>query len=229
MDTNLEKQKEELRKILDNLPTEKEREELTVKLLGEKYGESFEVLEVRPIKFPFTDFKLICYPVESPGLLFEVRLSPDGKSIREGYAVQKVCTRLAEKLREKVSDEECELYIRVESVKKEIPETDMPLDDFLNAYSTNRYRIVLFYTSTGQKEIPESVLKEMLEGEERLSGVIRAYCLPEKECSDPGGDDPCELFRRITFPVDEFFPPDTVSGINEYRDAVGSTVSDSKA
>jgi hypothetical protein len=183
-DKNLEKQKEELRKILESLPTEKEREKLAVRLLGEKYGEEFEVLEVRPISFPFTHFKLICYPVENPGLLFEVRLSLDGKSIHEGYAVQKVCTRLADKLREKVSDEECEVYIRVESVKKEIPETDMPLDDFLNAYSTNKYRIVLFYTSSGQREIPETVFKEILDGEERLSGVIRAYCLPEKEYAD---------------------------------------------
>ena len=181
---DLEKQKEELRKIIESLPTEKEREKLAVKLLGEKYGEDFEVLEVRPISFPFTDFKLICYPAENPGMLFEVRLSPDGKSIREGYAVQKVCTRLAEKLREKVSDEECEVYIRVESLKKEIPETDMPLDDFLKAYRENRYRIVLFYTADGQKEVPESVFKEMLEGEERLSGVIRSYCLPEKMYAD---------------------------------------------
>ena len=184
MDTNIDKQKEELKKLLENIPTEKERQDLAVKLLGEKYGESFEVLEVRPVRFPFTDFKLICYPADNPGMLFEVGLSPDGKTIREGYAVHKVCARLADKLREKVSDEECEVYIRVESVKKEIPETDMPLDDFLEAYSTNRYRIVMFYTSEGQREVPESVLKEMLEGEERLSGVIRAYCLPEKEYAD---------------------------------------------
>lgn len=35
------------------------------------------------------------------------------------------------------------------------------------------------------------------------------YCLPDKECSsDPGREeDPCEAFRRVQFPVDEFFPP----------------------
>lgn len=38
--------------------------------------------------------------------------------------------------------------------------------------------------------------------------LIPAYdfCLPEKECvTSP--DNPCELFRRIDFPVGEFFPP----------------------
>ena len=32
------------------------------------------------------------------------------------------------------------------------------------------------------------------------------YCLPDKECVATT-DDPCELFRKIKFPVNEFFPP----------------------
>ena len=32
------------------------------------------------------------------------------------------------------------------------------------------------------------------------------YCLPNKECC-PTTDNPCELFRKMCFPVDEFFPP----------------------
>lgn len=34
------------------------------------------------------------------------------------------------------------------------------------------------------------------------------FCIPDKECIEGGGeDDPCELFDRIQFPIDEFFPP----------------------
>lgn len=33
------------------------------------------------------------------------------------------------------------------------------------------------------------------------------FCVPEKECISSGEDNPCDLFRRIEFPVDEFFPP----------------------
>ena len=38
--------------------------------------------------------------------------------------------------------------------------------------------------------------------------LIPAYdfCVPEKECVTTC-DNPCELFRRIEFPTDEFFPP----------------------
>lgn len=32
------------------------------------------------------------------------------------------------------------------------------------------------------------------------------FCVPEKECTSTT-DNPCELFKRIKFPVDEFFPP----------------------
>lgn len=32
------------------------------------------------------------------------------------------------------------------------------------------------------------------------------FCVPEKECVT-SSDNPCELFRKIDFPTDEFFPP----------------------
>lgn len=44
------------------------------------------------------------------------------------------------------------------------------------------------------------------------------YCVPDKEC--PGvssDDDPCMLFSKIRFPVEEFFPPDSVCECDSYR------------
>lgn len=43
------------------------------------------------------------------------------------------------------------------------------------------------------------------------------YCLPDKECEASCGDDPCALFSKIRFPVEEFFPPDTVECSDDYR------------
>lgn len=42
------------------------------------------------------------------------------------------------------------------------------------------------------------------------------YCIPTKDCSCGGCDnqcqeDPCELFRKVQFPVCEFFPPNTLN------------------
>lgn len=33
------------------------------------------------------------------------------------------------------------------------------------------------------------------------------YSVPEKECPEAGDDDPCKMFRRMPFPVNEFYPP----------------------
>ena len=44
--------------------------------------------------------------------------------------------------------------------------------------------------------------------ERNVQMLIPAYdfCIPEKECVS-SSDNPCELFSRIDFPTDEFFPP----------------------
>ena len=54
-----------------------------------------------------------------------------------------------------------------------------------------------------------------LERDTQLLIPVYDYCMPEKECTCDGGsceEDPCELFRHVKFPVDEFFPPDHVEG-----------------
>ena len=43
------------------------------------------------------------------------------------------------------------------------------------------------------------------------------YCLPDKECQGSTEDDPCAMFSRIRFPVEEFFPPDNLDTCEDYR------------
>ncbi len=43
------------------------------------------------------------------------------------------------------------------------------------------------------------------------------YCIPDKACEGTTEDDPCSMFSRIEFPLDEFFPSDTVRGDEDYR------------
>jgi hypothetical protein len=42
----------------------------------------------------------------------------------------------------------------------------------------------------------------------KVQMLIPAYdfCIPDKEC-ESSVDDPCELFKKIKFPINEFFPP----------------------
>lgn len=43
------------------------------------------------------------------------------------------------------------------------------------------------------------------------------YFLPDKECPGTSEDDPCALFGRISFPVEEFFPPDSMAESDDYK------------
>lgn len=53
-----------------------------------------------------------------------------------------------------------------------------------------------------------------MERDSQLLIPVYDYCLPSKECigsgSSPDGD-PCEIFRQVKFPVDDFFPPNAPS------------------
>lgn len=62
-----------------------------------------------------------------------------------------------------------------------------------------------------------------LERDSQLLMPVYDYCMPEKECMGGGDEAPCDLFRRIQFPVDEFFPPDTIDCRNPtYREQMNN-------
>ncbi len=46
-----------------------------------------------------------------------------------------------------------------------------------------------------------------LEREVQMLIPVYDFCMPEKVCVDSGDDKPCEMFGRMSFPTNEFFPP----------------------
>ena len=71
-----------------------------------------------------------------------------------------------------------------------------------------------WYTTIGQFSLVR------LERDTQLLIPAYDYSMPQKECPGSSEDDPCELFGRIRFPVEEFFPPDSVANAAEYRNMV---------
>lgn len=59
-----------------------------------------------------------------------------------------------------------------------------------------------------------------LERDTQLVVPVHDYCLPDKECISGTEDDPCTMFSRIRFPVEEFFPPDSIDAAEDYRAAI---------
>ena len=57
-----------------------------------------------------------------------------------------------------------------------------------------------------------------LERDSQLLIPVYDYCMPEKECCGSASEDPCGLFRNIAFPVNEFFPPNTIRKPETYEE-----------
>lgn len=67
----------------------------------------------------------------------------------------------------------------------------------------------VFVTKDRGKTVYVSIgLFTIVQIERNVQMLIPAYdfCIPEKECV-ASSDNPCEMFSRIDFPTDEFFPP----------------------
>lgn len=56
-----------------------------------------------------------------------------------------------------------------------------------------------------------------LERDTQLMVPVYDYCMPERECPGSEEDDPCALFSKIRFPVEEFFPADNIACDDDYR------------
>lgn len=50
-----------------------------------------------------------------------------------------------------------------------------------------------------------------LERNVQLLIPVYDFCVPEKECVGSSDEDPCSIFKKLCFPVDEFFPPGVTS------------------
>lgn len=58
-----------------------------------------------------------------------------------------------------------------------------------------------------------------LERETNLVVPSYDYCIPDKECPGSEDGDPCSLFESVDFPVDEFYPPNSLCAPEGYREA----------
>ncbi len=63
-----------------------------------------------------------------------------------------------------------------------------------------------------------SIIRLERDAQVTLPGAESFY--PTRECVGSSDDDPCTLFSRVRFPMDEFFPPDTMPEEERYRDLV---------
>jgi hypothetical protein len=105
---------------------------------------------------------------------------------------------------------------------------DRPMDDEagvleLPAFVNESFPNELFFDMSRRRVLVTlgqfSIIR--LERDTQLLIPSYDYCLPDKECVGSGEEDPCTFFAKIHFPVDEFFPPDSLDTPDGYREANG--------
>ena len=106
----------------------------------------------------------------------------------------------------KLSDSDCMTSTELEN--RTIPEfINCAFPEGLVLCDTKRR----WYVTIGQFSIIR------LERDTQLLIPAYDYSMPDKECPCVTEDDPCSLFGRIRFPMEEFFPPDCVNAEEDYR------------
>jgi hypothetical protein len=85
----------------------------------------------------------------------------------------------------------------------DIPECVAECFDGCLSYSSNMPRVIT--VSVGLF----SVVRVERPGQYLVTGT--EYAVPEKVCPPDCPEDPCDMFRRMSFPVNEFYPPSVAS------------------
>ncbi|MBQ7901683.1 MAG: hypothetical protein IJ365_06960, partial [Clostridia bacterium] len=62
-----------------------------------------------------------------------------------------------------------------------------------------------------------------LERDVQLLIPVIDFCIPQNECVTSTDSNPCDLFERLRFPTDEFFPPEkhAFEGLEPTREDCG--------
>lgn len=85
-------------------------------------------------------------------------------------------------------------------------ETDLSTvpDDICSVFDDN-----LVFTGDDKRVFVSLGVFSIVRLERSVQMLIPSYdfCIPQKECVTATDENPCDLFERIEFPIDEFFPP----------------------
>lgn len=91
---------------------------------------------------------------------------------------------------------------------RECPE--MPMDGCCNIPNT----VLNHFNGNFECVLPQRIVEisiglfsiVQMERQVQIMVPIYDFCIPDKECPTTS-DNPCDVFRKIKFPIDEFFPP----------------------
>ena len=178
---------EDRMKLLEELPDDSGRGIIAKALLEEKYGKEFEVFQVRPLEIFQDDFQVIMYPYDFPELLFIAKVSLDGKTVTDNYAVKLACNDYCDTMLARIPQMNGDLFIRLNSLNAGfgLVEKSISLAEYQKMNPGNKYVLLFFYSEDEEKtDNLYSIVNQMISGDEKISGRLMYYKVSENQLAD---------------------------------------------
>ena len=161
-------------------------EKLAIKLLNEKYNDSFEIETVQSQSFSGGYYTVVAYPQEDSTLLFQAYVNSDGTGVSDNYVTKILCRNLAERVAWNLNSLSGLYYIYIEVLHEPVmlDKPGITLEEFMKETPKNKFTINVCYVpeETNAEEV-YSGITNILQGMESISGKICLYVMDETNMS----------------------------------------------
>lgn len=157
-------------------------EEQAVRLLNEKYKDSFVIEEVQSQSFSGGYYTVIAYQEDNADVLFRADVNSDGTGLSDNYVAKQLCWDMADQVARNLNDLEGTYYIYIELMFEPdmLSKPGITLKEFMRETPNNRFTINVNYAPDGTN--PEAVyagLSNILNEMESITGKIHLYLMDE--------------------------------------------------
>lgn len=159
-------------------------EKLAIRLLNEKYSESFEIESVQSQSFSGGYYTVIAYQEEEPELLFRAEINSDGTGLSDNYVTKILCRDMAEQVARNLNNLPGIYYIYVEVMFEPmgLSKKGITLKEFMEEMPMNEFIIHVNYVpEDGTSEEIYQGLGNILQNMEGITGRVQLYIMEETD------------------------------------------------
>ncbi len=154
------------------------RMEKAVKLLNEKYGETFVVTEYLGDNVRYKTFSVEAYATAHPGQMFEAIVDFDGNEMRDFYVARRVSAKVTEAMEKAISDTECGHFIYAVplDIETTLKDPDAGVKEFIENNKKKEFMVYL-YIDERQAETSQiyECMEKIAETVDCASGYIQLF------------------------------------------------------
>lgn len=164
-------------------------ENYAVKLLNEKYNDSFVIDEILSYSLIYKNYIVIAYQEDNPNLLFRAEIDTEKGTISDNYVVKLLTRDMGDEIAQNLNNLSGIYCIKVDAghepnFSKEAysENSNITLKEFMEFIPGNKFAIYVNYVP--DKMNPEQIydsLNDMFNGMEPIGGKIHLYIMGEHE------------------------------------------------